>query len=112
MEDALRGGSVDLIGLGRPMCVDPELPGKLLRGELTQGPAWEHRLSLPIGALGADTSLAVHKQVETWGKQGWFCLQLIRLGNGLEPDLDMSVLDAFNRYVQNEAQAAAALWHG
>jgi 2,4-dienoyl-CoA reductase-like NADH-dependent reductase (Old Yellow Enzyme family) len=112
MDEALADGSVDLIGLGRPMCVDPELPGKLLRGEVEQGPTWEHRLSLPAGALGADTAPAVHRQVETWGKQGWFCLQLIRLGNGLAPDLNMSVLDAFIGYVSNEAQAAASLQYG
>lgn len=112
MQDALAEGSVDLIGLGRPMCVDPEFPGKLLRGEVDHSPTWEHQLSLPAGVLGTDTPPAVHKQVETWGKQGWFCLQLIRLGNGLAPDLSMSVLDAFNGYASNEATTTARLQHG
>jgi hypothetical protein len=67
---------------------------------------------LPADALGPGTPADIHKQVETWGKQGWFCLQLIRLGNGLPPDFEMSVLDAFNGYARNEAQAAALLHHG
>ncbi|MDP9084451.1 MAG: NADH:flavin oxidoreductase/NADH oxidase family protein [Pseudomonadota bacterium] len=109
MEEALADGSADLIGLGRPMCIDPELPRRLLAGEVDRGTTWEHRLALAPDALGKDVAPALHRQIETWGKQGWFCLQLIRLGNGSTPDLDMSVLDAFDGYMRNEAQTAARL---
>ncbi|MFD5096248.1 NADH:flavin oxidoreductase/NADH oxidase family protein [Amycolatopsis thailandensis] len=33
MADALRSGALDVIGLGRPLVVDPGLPGRLLDGE-------------------------------------------------------------------------------
>ncbi|MFI5591620.1 NADH:flavin oxidoreductase/NADH oxidase family protein [Amycolatopsis sp. NPDC051758] len=33
MTDALRSGELDVIGLGRPLVVDPELPARLLSGE-------------------------------------------------------------------------------
>ncbi|MEV7550156.1 NADH:flavin oxidoreductase/NADH oxidase family protein [Amycolatopsis sp. NPDC089917] len=33
MADALRSGALDVIGLGRPLVVDPALPGRLLGGE-------------------------------------------------------------------------------
>lgn len=33
MNEALRSGALDVIGLGRPMIVDPELPRRLLGGE-------------------------------------------------------------------------------
>ncbi|WP_409490516.1 NADH:flavin oxidoreductase/NADH oxidase family protein [Amycolatopsis sp. cmx-11-12] len=33
MADALRSGALDVIGLGRPLIVDPALPGRLLGGE-------------------------------------------------------------------------------
>jgi 2,4-dienoyl-CoA reductase-like NADH-dependent reductase (Old Yellow Enzyme family) len=112
MQDALGDSSVEMIGLGRPMCVDPEIAGKLLRQEADSAPMWEQRLSLPADALGPDVAPEMHRQIETWGKQGWFCLQLIRLGNGLSPDLEMSVLDAFHGYTKNEADAAASLQRG
>jgi hypothetical protein len=35
MTQALLGGSVDLIGLGRPLCIDPTLPHRLLTGDDT-----------------------------------------------------------------------------
>ena len=49
------------------------------------------------------------KALNGWGQQGWFCLQLLRMGNGLDPDLKLGVFKAFRRYTKNEADAAAAL---
>ena len=34
MADALSGGAVDLIGLGRPMAVEPDVPGEILSGHV------------------------------------------------------------------------------
>jgi hypothetical protein len=47
--------------------------------------------------------------INGWGAQGWYCLQLLRMGDGLEPDLRMTVLQAFRKYAANEAAAARAL---
>jgi hypothetical protein len=109
MEEAIANGEADMIGLGRPLCVDPELPRRLLSGEVDHASTWERRLQLEPTALGADVDPATHRQVETWGKQGWFCLQLIRIGHGLAPDLRMSVMDGFTGYQENEARMTAAL---
>lgn len=109
MNQALANGAADMIGLGRPMCTEPDLPSRLLAGKVSAGPTWEHRLKLPADALGPDTDAATRHQVEAWGKQGWFCLQLIRMGQGLAPDLEMSVMDGFHGYSQNEASTAERL---
>ncbi len=109
MRQALASGATDLIGLGRPMCVQPDLPRRLLTGETAEGPIWEHRLHMAADALDPATDPALAQQIETWGKQGWFCLQLLRLGEGLEPDVDLSVFQAFNDYMSNEARATEAL---
>ena len=37
------------------------------------------------------------------GRQGWFCLNIIRMGQGLEPDMNMTCLDAARLYDENEA---------
>ena len=112
MRQALAAGATDVIGLGRPMCVEPDLPARLLSGQAEAGPAWEHRLHIAPDALDPTTDPALARQIETWGKQGWFCLQLLRLGDGLKPDLDLSVFDAFNAYMASEAAATAALARG
>ena len=65
---------VDLIGLARPLVVDPELPRKLLAETTDTCPRVEDRFSidLPFGAATA-----------------WFQMQIIRMGDDMEVDLSV-----------------------
>ncbi|MDA8776003.1 NADH:flavin oxidoreductase, partial [Alphaproteobacteria bacterium] len=50
-----------------------------------------------------------------WGQQGWWCLQIINMAEGREPDLDLGVFKAFTGYQASEKKAAAAYnahWNG
>jgi len=91
MEAALDEGACDAIGLGRPMCVEPDLPNRLLDGRSDAAVDWENRIVPAKAALG------------------WFCLQLLRLGDGLAPDTGLTGEAAIGRYLQNEEATAAAL---
>jgi 2,4-dienoyl-CoA reductase-like NADH-dependent reductase (Old Yellow Enzyme family) len=91
MEGALAEGACDVIGLGRPMCVDTDLPHRLLNGETDRAEAYEDRIVPAKAGLG------------------WFCLQLIAHGDGRDPDRAMSGDDAIKGYVANEEKTAAAL---
>lgn len=71
MQAVLEEGAVDVIGLGRPMAVEPELPAALLAGE--DGANW-HPRRLGIKRADAVTDLQWHTQ------------QLWRMGDGREPD--------------------------
>ena len=109
MNETLVSDACDVIGLGRPVCTDPEDSGtQLLRGESAEASAIERRLSLPRDALGPDIDDATHKTAESFGQLGWYCLQLIRMGDGLEPDLKMSLLDALGGYKDNETRTLEA----
>ncbi len=73
MVDAVASEAVDMVGLGRPMCVQPELPARLLDG--TTEP-----LVLPpkrVGVRELDAILEVF----------WYTHQLHRMARGREPDL-------------------------
>lgn len=109
MNAALASGATDVIGIGRPLCADPTCLTKLLNGTLTQLPSYEKTLRLGPGILGPNSGFALIKGLNGWGQQGWFCLQLLRMGKGLEPDLKMGVFEAFRRYTANEKSAAKAL---
>lgn len=91
MEGALVEGACDVIGLGRPMCVDTDLPHRLLNGETDRAEAYEDRIVPAKAGLG------------------WFCLQLIAHGDGRAPDRTMSGDEAIRGYVANEEKTAAAL---
>lgn len=91
MEAALQDGTCDVIGLGRPMCVETDLPNRLLSGASDGAPAYEDAIAPAKGALG------------------WFCLQLIRHGDGQIPDTAVTGGEAIERYLANEETTAASL---
>jgi 2,4-dienoyl-CoA reductase-like NADH-dependent reductase (Old Yellow Enzyme family) len=91
MNDALASGELDVIGLGRPMCVDTDLPARLFRGEVTEAVSYERTIDPPKAGLA------------------WFCLQILRIGQGLPVDRALSGAQAMNDYEQTENEAAAGL---
>lgn len=109
MNEALEAGEAAIVGLGRPLCADADIPDQLLSGALEAAPAWEKTLRLgPTRFLGPDSPIGLIKGLNGWGMQGWFCLQIKRMGNGQEPDLDLSVFKAFRQYSKEEGVAAKA----
>lgn len=109
MNAALGSGTMDVVGIARPLCVDPAIPAKLLSGAAEETPAYEKTLRLGPGILGPHSPINLLKALNGWGQQGWFCLQLLRMGEGKDPDPKMGVFSAFRNYAKNEARAAAAL---
>lgn len=70
MNEALANGDLDVVGLGRPMIADPELPRRILNGEVDRAPTPEDRINL-------------------FHLLGWNNTQIERLADGLDPDLDL-----------------------
>ncbi|WP_417519377.1 NADH:flavin oxidoreductase/NADH oxidase family protein [Minwuia sp.] len=90
MEEALASGALDMIGLGRPMCVDTDAPNRLLAGAESVA-AYERGIKPAKAGLG------------------WFALNLIRHGDGLDPDREMTGAEAMEAYVANEEATAQML---
>ena len=82
---------------------------RLLSGEIEALPAYEKVLRVGPGLFGPHSSLTLFKVINGAGAQGWYCLQLLRMGDGLEPDLRMGVVKALTSYMSNETKAAKAL---
>lgn len=109
MNAALKSGQTDVIGIGRPLCVDPEISSKLLSGEATRAPDFERTLRIGPGWLSAQSPFMLIKGLNGWGQQGWFCLQLLRMGEGKNPDLKLGVFKAFRTYQANEKKTSERL---
>ncbi|MFN3231838.1 MAG: NADH:flavin oxidoreductase/NADH oxidase family protein [Alphaproteobacteria bacterium] len=102
MEAALNEGGIDVIGLARPLCGDPDSPAKLLAGEIDTLPAYENELL--VGEEDAPALSPVQRaMLQGHGQQGWFCMKIIEMGEGNDPDLEMTCLDAAKAYDENEA---------
>ena len=112
MDAALDAGACDMIGLGRPLCVDSEIVNKLVSKEvetttifeksLQMGPSWLHWL------IGLNSPIRLFSALNGWGQQGWWCTQIINMGEGRDPDLELGVFKAFTGYQASEKKAAEA----
>lgn len=109
MEEALSGGACDVCGIGRPLCVDPDLPNKLMRGEADAAPSYEKRLRIGPGVLGPNSSVDLLRALNGFGVMAFFYQNLFRLADGLDAKERMAVLPAFIKHQMHEAAAAKAL---
>ncbi|MDF3073639.1 MAG: NADH:flavin oxidoreductase [Alphaproteobacteria bacterium] len=89
MEAALASGALDVIGLGRPMCVETDLPARILAGG--DGTAWEKSIKPAKAGLA------------------WFCLALIAHGDGKTPNTSLTGPEAIELYLKNEEATAVKL---
>ncbi|MFF8732309.1 NADH:flavin oxidoreductase/NADH oxidase family protein [Streptomyces sp. NPDC015171] len=72
MTEALEGGAVDMIGLGRPLILEPDLPRRLIAGTEAAVPVTIKKLRI--------------KHLEGMGELMWYGVQLRRIGQGKDPD--------------------------
>jgi 2,4-dienoyl-CoA reductase-like NADH-dependent reductase (Old Yellow Enzyme family) len=93
MEAALAEG-VDLLGVARPICIEPGAVRQLLEGETDKLEVWEERLRRDKGLFSNNSPLALIRTVNSFAGIYWFYAQLYRLGRGEAPKLKMKPLMA------------------
>ena len=109
MNEALAGGDIDVIGLARPLCVDPDFPAKILSGELQEARDIDKGLRIGPGFLGPASPLALIKAINAFARVGWYYEQIYRLADGLKPDLSLSAIRALIAYEKTEKAKARQL---
>lgn len=108
MNAALSDGAADLIGLGRPLCVDVNAPAQLVAGELDELPKWEKTLRIGPGIFGPNSSIGLFKALNGFGMQSWYYAQLHRIADGIEPNRKLGVLSAFLKMQGIDSKMAKA----
>lgn len=102
MEDALARGEVDVIGLARPLCTEPDLPARLLDGSAESARDDERRLRLGNGFFGPSSSDATLRGLNAQAQTAWFYKQLLLLGNDEPLDLDLGARSALVQHFRRE----------
>lgn len=102
MEAAL-DGACDVIGLGRPLCWQPDFPRRLLARETDHVERIEDRLRFArSGWLSPSSPLTAAKVLNAFGAQAWYYCQLFRLADGRPPDLGRGMLSSLVEYLADE----------
>ncbi|MEN0065036.1 MAG: NADH:flavin oxidoreductase/NADH oxidase family protein [Myxococcota bacterium] len=107
MDEVLASGSADLIGIGRPMCTDPDAPRQLFEGR-DELPRWERSLTLFPGPLQALKWFRLVKAIDGFATQFWFYEQLASLGRSGAPEPSLGVLTASRRQLSAASKLMAA----
>ncbi len=107
MEQAIESGAADLVGIGRPMCVDTDAPAQLLAGaeELVR---YEKQLSLFPSWLAFLGRINALRSVAGFAVQFWFYAQLDELGKQGRAAPEMSVFAATRRIMSLQKELLAA----
>jgi 2,4-dienoyl-CoA reductase-like NADH-dependent reductase (Old Yellow Enzyme family) len=112
MLEALDNGELDAVGLARPLCVQTDAPRRLLEGTAEVLPTKERGLHLRPRLLGPASPLFLFKVINIQGEAAWFYRQIVRLGEGQDPDLRLGLLRALYQHLSSELRLARARRYG
>jgi hypothetical protein len=107
MEEALVGAECDVIGLGRPLCWQPDFPRRLLERTAEDIERIEDRLCIRrSGWLSPASRIVAVKMLNTFGAMSWYYCQIFRLADGKQPDLSRGILSTLREYLADEIATA------
>ncbi len=109
MDRAVKEDGVDFIGLGRPIILDPDAPGKILAGTLTTLFSRDDDLVVGTGLLGPRSPISFLRDLNAWGSLGWYYEHIYSLADGKVPDVRLSPFRALLAYDRTEGRTAKAL---
>jgi len=109
MDAALASGAADLIGIARPMCVDPDICAKLLSGAVSEAARHERSLKLGDGFWGPNSKNNIMKALNGFAAMAFFYENIFRLADGKSSRPEMPLLPAFLSHQFSERRAAARL---
>ena len=102
MERAIESGEVDVIGLARPLCTEPDCSAKLIQQTIQSIDCYEDKLVLGTGFWGNNSSSNLIKAINSFGQVGFYYWQIIRLSKGLAPEPQLGTFKAFLKHMTND----------
>jgi len=102
MEAALDNGEVDMIGLARPYCTQPNLATDMIAGNLQQLDDYEKSLTLGSGFWGNNSPLNIIKAINNFGQVGFYYWQIICLSKNQPIDTSLKVFNSFVKHMSRD----------
>ncbi|MDQ2088704.1 NADH:flavin oxidoreductase/NADH oxidase family protein [Marimonas arenosa] len=85
MERAISEDGIDMVGIARPTCVQPDAASRLLKGDVARIGIDEAGLAMGKGRLGLNTNNWLVNLVNTVSRVEYHCWQMTRMSRGEEP---------------------------
>ncbi|WP_164155572.1 NADH:flavin oxidoreductase/NADH oxidase family protein [Sandarakinorhabdus rubra] len=102
MEDAIASG-LAFVGVGRPLCAEPDCVADLLAGASEELPRFEDRLAIGPGILGPASPLKLVRTLNGFAAQAWCYQQIRRIAAGGAAEK----LNPFKAFLAEEREAKA-----
>ena len=109
MVQAVEHEGVDVIGLGRPMVINPNLAADILEGRVDVATSRDDDLVVGNGLLGPNSPISFLRDLNAWGALGWYYEHIYALADKKEPDLNLSPFRALLAFDRTEGRAAKNL---
>lgn len=105
MATALAVGDLDVVGIGRPFCVDPGFPRRVLAGDGAPLPAPERAFGDGRGPWSPASRSASVRALHAQAATAWCYAQQYRLAEGQDADLRLRPSVVLVRHLAREASA-------
>lgn len=105
MEDAIKSGACEIVGVGRPLCANPYAIKEMFEGKIDHLPIYEKTLSLGPWILSPSSPFRLIQALNAFGAQAWFYQQIKRMGDNKLPDLSLGLFSAFRKDASEDKQA-------
>jgi len=102
MRAAVESGEIDVVGMARPFCVMPDLPLRILGGEVETLPSPEERLRLGPGIFGSSSPIHGIRTLNGQAELAWFYQQIIELSEDREPDFGIGIWPSLFAHLRRE----------
>ncbi len=109
MRSAVENDGVEMIGLGRPMVLDPDAAKKILSGAVETLFSRDDDLVIGSGLMGPKSPIGFLRDLNAWGVLGWYFEHIYSLADGEDPDTSLSAFRALLSYDKTEGKTAKAL---
>ncbi len=106
MNEALNSNACDVIGLGRPLCSEPNIVNELLNENKSSAIMYENILQFGPGIFGLNSSINYIKANNKASHVYWCYRQILRLADKKEVKPNMNLLGAALSHLLEDAKAS------
>ncbi len=109
MADAVANDGVDVIGLGRPFVLDPDVAHKILKRQIDILQTPDAGLVVGNGLFGPRSPISFLRDLSAWGALGWYYEQIYKLADNRDVDRSLTAFQALLAFDRTERKTARAL---